>query len=191
MSRHLSTRNISCKSMHAFLSNLAYRQTDRQTNGGKAFTSSFVGGKECWTVARALYVIWWFFYCNLYYTSMKDLVVMTEKQGNKYVKRWVLWTSSKNWQGRCQNDVLCVKVSDHNYQVHCEILMLVTGLASWHVTVLQCFHSCTFTCWISAGRSLAVKISVSNMINLRQQLADLLHFPWTLGANISRQWVTW
>ena len=29
MSRHLSARNISSKSMHAFLSNLANRQTDR------------------------------------------------------------------------------------------------------------------------------------------------------------------
>jgi len=32
MSRHLSTRNISSKSMHAILSNLAHRQTDRQTD---------------------------------------------------------------------------------------------------------------------------------------------------------------
>ena len=32
MSRHLSTRNSSSKSMHAFFSNLANRQTDRQTN---------------------------------------------------------------------------------------------------------------------------------------------------------------
>jgi len=32
MSRHLSTRNISSKSVHAFLSNLAHRQTDRQTD---------------------------------------------------------------------------------------------------------------------------------------------------------------
>ena len=31
-SRHLLTRNISSKSMHAFLSNLAKRQTDRQTH---------------------------------------------------------------------------------------------------------------------------------------------------------------
>jgi len=31
MSRHLSTRNILSKSMHAFLSNLANRQTDKQT----------------------------------------------------------------------------------------------------------------------------------------------------------------
>ena len=31
MSRHLSRRNISSKSMHAFLSNLAIRQTDKQT----------------------------------------------------------------------------------------------------------------------------------------------------------------
>ena len=32
MSRHLSTRNISSKSTLAFLSNLAHRQTNRQTN---------------------------------------------------------------------------------------------------------------------------------------------------------------
>jgi len=31
MSRHLSTRNMSSKSMHAFLSNLAHRQTDKRT----------------------------------------------------------------------------------------------------------------------------------------------------------------
>jgi len=45
MSRHLSTQtcNISSKSMHVFLSNLANRQTDRQT-WAKTFTSSFVGG---------------------------------------------------------------------------------------------------------------------------------------------------
>jgi len=44
MSRHLSTRNISSKSMHAFLRNLANRLRDRQTQA-KTFTSSFVGGK--------------------------------------------------------------------------------------------------------------------------------------------------
>jgi len=33
--RHLWTRNISSKSIYAFLSNLANRQTDRQTNAGK------------------------------------------------------------------------------------------------------------------------------------------------------------
>ena len=32
MSRHLSTRNISSKSMHAFLSNLANKYTDRLTD---------------------------------------------------------------------------------------------------------------------------------------------------------------
>jgi len=52
ISQHLSTRNISSKSMHAFLSNLAHRQTDRQTdrqtNAGKTFTSSFVGGTKDW-----------------------------------------------------------------------------------------------------------------------------------------------
>jgi len=45
MSRHMSTRNISSKSMHAFYSNLANRQTDRQTRAN-AFTSSFVGGNK-------------------------------------------------------------------------------------------------------------------------------------------------
>ena len=41
MSRHLSTRKISSKSMHAFFSNLASRQTDRQTNiAAIAYTSS-------------------------------------------------------------------------------------------------------------------------------------------------------
>jgi len=35
MSRHLSTCNISSKSVHALLSNLANRQRDRQTNAGK------------------------------------------------------------------------------------------------------------------------------------------------------------
>jgi len=49
MSRHLSTCNIPSKSMHAFLSNLAHRQTDRQTRA-KTCTSSFVRGKnqEIW-----------------------------------------------------------------------------------------------------------------------------------------------
>ena len=46
MSRHLSTRNISSKSMHMFWSNLAYRQTDRQTldkrTRANAFISSFL-----------------------------------------------------------------------------------------------------------------------------------------------------
>ena len=43
MSRHLSTRNVSSKSMHAFLGNLAYRQTERQTDKrtrAKTYTSS-------------------------------------------------------------------------------------------------------------------------------------------------------
>jgi len=54
-SRHLSTRNILCKSMHAFLSNLAHRQTDKQTSSGvraKTYTSSFVGGKQDINIVR-------------------------------------------------------------------------------------------------------------------------------------------
>jgi len=45
MSRHLSTRNISSKSMHAFLSNLSNRQTDKRTRAN-AFTTSFVEGNN-------------------------------------------------------------------------------------------------------------------------------------------------
>jgi len=53
MSRHLLTRNISSKSMHAFLSNLANRQRDRQTERqtrAKTFTSFFVGGNYIFSI---------------------------------------------------------------------------------------------------------------------------------------------
>jgi len=43
---HVPTRKMSSKSMHAFLSNLANRQTDRQTSQAIAFTSSVVGGNK-------------------------------------------------------------------------------------------------------------------------------------------------
>ena len=43
--RHLSTRNISSKSMHAFFSNLAHRQTNAGARA-KTYTSSVVGGKK-------------------------------------------------------------------------------------------------------------------------------------------------
>jgi len=45
MSRHLSTCNISSKSMHAFLSNFANRQTDKGTRA-TTHTPSFVGGNN-------------------------------------------------------------------------------------------------------------------------------------------------
>ena len=45
MSQHLSTGNISSKSMQTFLSNLANRQTDKLTRA-KTFTSSLVGGNN-------------------------------------------------------------------------------------------------------------------------------------------------
>jgi len=53
MSRRLSTCNISSKSTHAFLSNLAHRLADKQTNKqtrAKTLTSSFVGGNKADTV---------------------------------------------------------------------------------------------------------------------------------------------
>ena len=64
MSRHLSTRNISSKSMHAFLSNLANRQTDRQTQA-KTGTSSFVEGNNNLSAEgthSAVIVLWCFNY---------------------------------------------------------------------------------------------------------------------------------
>jgi len=45
MSRHLSTRNISSKSMQAFLSNLSHIQTDKRTRA-KTYTSSGRAGKN-------------------------------------------------------------------------------------------------------------------------------------------------
>ena len=51
MSRRLSTLNISSKSMHVFLSNLANRRTDRQTLAN-AFTSSLVGGNNSKNVRK-------------------------------------------------------------------------------------------------------------------------------------------
>ena len=55
MSRYLLTCNISSKSMYTFLSNLAYRQTDRQTDKrmrANAFTSSFVEGNNTTLVSN-------------------------------------------------------------------------------------------------------------------------------------------
>ena len=53
MSRHLSTRKISSKSMRVFLNNLAHRQTDKRTRAN-AFTSSFVGGKKHVTMSAMI-----------------------------------------------------------------------------------------------------------------------------------------
>ena len=55
MSRHLLTRNISSKSMHTFLSNLAHRQTDRQRRA-KTFTSYFVGGNSKKVSKKSIYI---------------------------------------------------------------------------------------------------------------------------------------
>ena len=55
MSRHLSTRNISSKSTHTFLSNLANRQTDRQTRA-KTYTCSLVEGNNNDDTENTLYV---------------------------------------------------------------------------------------------------------------------------------------
>ena len=69
MSRHLSTRNISSKSMHAFLSNLANRQTDRQTNTDKNMYLLLCRRwkyKECFcSHTLSLWFIWALFCCQL------------------------------------------------------------------------------------------------------------------------------
>ena len=71
MSRHLSTRNISSKSMYAFLSNLANGQTDKQTRA-KTCNSSFVGGKNAFDMCVLAVntpnvhrpMLKWNFYCT-------------------------------------------------------------------------------------------------------------------------------
>jgi len=70
MSRHLSTRNISSKSLHAFWSNLANRQT--RTN---AFTSSFVGGKKRWIMATLIASNDYTYYIVAARNGTKDKVV--------------------------------------------------------------------------------------------------------------------
>jgi len=51
ISRNLLTCSISSKSMHAFLSDLANRQTDRQMRAN-VFPSSFFGGNKSKTTTR-------------------------------------------------------------------------------------------------------------------------------------------
>ena len=58
MSRHLSTRNISSKSMHAFLSNLANRQTDRQTRAKHVPLSEVTNEQTC---AEHVFNFHWFY----------------------------------------------------------------------------------------------------------------------------------
>jgi len=55
MSRHLSTCKISSTSMHAFSSNLAYRQTDKQT-WAKTYTSSLVEGNKTLNRCKKFFV---------------------------------------------------------------------------------------------------------------------------------------
>jgi len=58
MSRHLSTRNILSKSMHAFLSNLVNRQTDKHRQKHLPSTLSEVN-------SDGLYIIYSFYdHCN-------------------------------------------------------------------------------------------------------------------------------
>jgi len=53
MSRHLSTRNISSKYMHAFFSNLANRRTETDKRPrANALTSSFVGSSALYNAMR-------------------------------------------------------------------------------------------------------------------------------------------
>jgi len=81
MSRH-STRNISSKFMHAFLSNLAHRQTDRQTNAGaraKTSTSSVVGGKWPWVTPDVYVKVTIFWITRKRYTSYNGRLIATSR----------------------------------------------------------------------------------------------------------------
>jgi len=79
ISRHLSTRNISCKYMHAFLSNLTDRQTDRQTNErGQTYLSSplsEVNNAQVLLVSKVmrwlLFILLWHTIYLLWHTAVK------------------------------------------------------------------------------------------------------------------------
>ena len=69
MSWHLSTRSILSKSMHVFLSNLANKQTDRQT-WAKTHTSCFVGRNNCQLSRYWILVLnIWAYYSSQLYSS--------------------------------------------------------------------------------------------------------------------------
>jgi len=71
MSWHLSTRNISSKSMHAFLSNLANGQIDKWT---RAKCTSFVGGTKHCNINYLQFILFQhLFYCT-YVDCITELI---------------------------------------------------------------------------------------------------------------------
>ena len=80
-SQYLTTCNISSKSMHAFLSNLANRQIDRQTRA-YAFTSSFVRGNylPAGTVPEISYIL------SYYYTVSQKSCSLHQTHGDNFVR---------------------------------------------------------------------------------------------------------
>jgi len=93
MSRHLSTRKMSSKSMHAFwVILLTDRQTDIQTSREIAFTSSVLGGKNC---ARGIVL---FKQWSLLLTDTKHRVASLRQQSflSNYYYCTLGWLSSNS-----------------------------------------------------------------------------------------------
>ena len=86
MSRHLSTRNISSKSMHAlWVILLTDRQTDRQRN---AFTYSFVRGNNMTTFFRYIQ------HNNKNWSYYRGC-----QKTESYFKRLSMYIAAKQWEG--------------------------------------------------------------------------------------------
>ena len=126
MSRHLSTRNVSSKSMHAFLSNLANRQTDKRTRA-KTFTSSFVGGNKWFCIAACPY------YCGCLLYKVQKMRRRSRRSfssAKSYLFDWrTSWRNSVYCQNRCYEQHLLNKSNSGKL---CEILHCYHDTCSWY-----------------------------------------------------------
>jgi len=100
MSRHLSTRNISSKSMHAFLSNLANRQPDRQTvrqTRANALKSEVT--MATLQAKTASGTQWWMDLCT---GKVKEEIIPAAWKHHVLTNDAPLWLFSATWE--CQVD---------------------------------------------------------------------------------------
>jgi len=186
MSRHLSTCNISSKSMHAFLSNLANRQTDRQTDKrtrANAFTSSFVGDDETASVYEQLILLNYPFLSASKMTKtqnsdykyriagrLKMLLVSYFKQEICSVERGYL-SSCQNFEKNCfpmQNFTATELWPIYDFQYGGRLSSWIFAPNMWNITVLWLFYCPVVVILCSRDRA---------------QVA-----PWT---DFNRLWLKW
>jgi len=165
MSRHLSTRNISAKSMHAFLRNLANRQTDRQTLA-YAFTSSFVGGNKNLAIANR---------------SRVSCPYITYRP--KYITPWLesLKVTVNGTIGQIIHDLLLLELFDVKY--YRDLEMWVRG-HSRSLKVVT-FESLSTVSYSPSIVTMAVSLAISEIFSVKEW-PDLEILVW--GPSRSSKW---